>query len=251
MACICALLLPIFCKTWDVPAQPNSTAWANYENWSPCFQVDVVGTTGAGDATIAGFLAALLRDMSSSRSDGHRAGSWCLQCGSARRLERDPLVGRDPASHRLGLGEVVQQNFLNDEKFEPRSSLGARRRALNNLGVLRALRGKTCWQAGSRQTRFSYPRRPHPSSWLPPILPSVCRDCRRVTASELIIAQAMTDSVHLSCKSISATETLNSRCRREMSGLIRPRFSLSEVQSGKVKVNGEGGEHGFDLRFLI
>ena len=37
------------------------TAWANYESWSPCFQVNVVGTTGAGDATIAGFLAALLR----------------------------------------------------------------------------------------------------------------------------------------------------------------------------------------------
>ncbi|HET9911748.1 MAG TPA: carbohydrate kinase family protein [Anaerolineales bacterium] len=39
-------------------------AWANYENWSPCFKVDVVGTTGSGDATIAGFLAALLRDVS-------------------------------------------------------------------------------------------------------------------------------------------------------------------------------------------
>jgi sugar/nucleoside kinase (ribokinase family) len=39
------------------------TAWANYENWLPCFHVDVVGTTGAGDATIAGFLAALLRDL--------------------------------------------------------------------------------------------------------------------------------------------------------------------------------------------
>lgn len=40
------------------------TKWANYENWLPCFQVEVVGTTGSGDATIAGFLAALLRDMS-------------------------------------------------------------------------------------------------------------------------------------------------------------------------------------------
>jgi sugar/nucleoside kinase (ribokinase family) len=38
--------------------------WGNYENWLPCFQVDVVGTTGSGDATIAGFLAALLRGMS-------------------------------------------------------------------------------------------------------------------------------------------------------------------------------------------
>ena len=40
-----------------------ATAWADYENCQPCFQVDVVGTTGAGDATIAGFLAALLRDL--------------------------------------------------------------------------------------------------------------------------------------------------------------------------------------------
>jgi sugar/nucleoside kinase (ribokinase family) len=37
--------------------------WAGREIWAPCFQVDVVGTTGAGDATIAGFLAALLRGL--------------------------------------------------------------------------------------------------------------------------------------------------------------------------------------------
>ncbi len=36
--------------------------WVNRELWSPCFEVRVAGTTGAGDATIAGFLAALLRD---------------------------------------------------------------------------------------------------------------------------------------------------------------------------------------------
>jgi len=39
------------------------TAWADQEMWSPCFQVQVVGTTGSGDATIAGFLSALLRDL--------------------------------------------------------------------------------------------------------------------------------------------------------------------------------------------
>jgi len=42
----------------------NPVAWAEKELWGPCFEADVVGTTGAGDATIAGFLAALLRDMS-------------------------------------------------------------------------------------------------------------------------------------------------------------------------------------------
>jgi sugar/nucleoside kinase (ribokinase family) len=43
------------------PSDP--AAWAGRELWAPCFQVDVVGTTGAGDATIAGFLGGLLRDM--------------------------------------------------------------------------------------------------------------------------------------------------------------------------------------------
>ena len=38
-------------------------AWANFEAWSPCFQVDVMGTTGSGDVTVAGFLAALLRNL--------------------------------------------------------------------------------------------------------------------------------------------------------------------------------------------
>jgi len=38
-------------------------SWAERELWSPCFKADVVGTTGAGDAAIAGFIAALLRDQ--------------------------------------------------------------------------------------------------------------------------------------------------------------------------------------------
>lgn len=44
------------------PSDP--AAWANKELWTPCFKVDVVGTAGSGDSTIAGFLSALLRDMS-------------------------------------------------------------------------------------------------------------------------------------------------------------------------------------------
>ena len=41
----------------------NWAAWADLELWAPCFKVDVVGTAGSGDATIAGFLSALLRDL--------------------------------------------------------------------------------------------------------------------------------------------------------------------------------------------
>ena len=43
------------------PADPS--AWAGRQLWAPCFQVQVVGTTGAGDATIAGFLSAWLRGL--------------------------------------------------------------------------------------------------------------------------------------------------------------------------------------------
>jgi sugar/nucleoside kinase (ribokinase family) len=50
-------------------AQPaNLAGWAGQELWAPCFQVQEVGATGAGDATIAGFLAALLRGLGAAEA---------------------------------------------------------------------------------------------------------------------------------------------------------------------------------------
>lgn len=45
------------CQVADV------SAWSDRELWAPCFAVHVAGTTGSGDATIAGFLLGLLRGM--------------------------------------------------------------------------------------------------------------------------------------------------------------------------------------------
>jgi sugar/nucleoside kinase (ribokinase family) len=42
---------------------PEVPAWSDRELWAPCFATQVAGTTGSGDATIAGFLMGLLRDM--------------------------------------------------------------------------------------------------------------------------------------------------------------------------------------------
>jgi len=45
-------------------APDDLESWSDQELWAPCFRVNVAGTTGSGDATIAGFLSALLRDFS-------------------------------------------------------------------------------------------------------------------------------------------------------------------------------------------
>ena len=37
--------------------------WTDQQAWAPCFVTTVVGTTGSGDATIAGFLMALIKEM--------------------------------------------------------------------------------------------------------------------------------------------------------------------------------------------
>ncbi len=42
----------------------EASEWAGQEIWAPCFAVEVVGATGSGDATIAGFLSALLKGLS-------------------------------------------------------------------------------------------------------------------------------------------------------------------------------------------
>jgi sugar/nucleoside kinase (ribokinase family) len=44
-------------------APDDLISWEQRELLAPCFRVNVVGTTGSGDATIAGFLSALLRGM--------------------------------------------------------------------------------------------------------------------------------------------------------------------------------------------
>ncbi|UCC68978.1 MAG: carbohydrate kinase family protein, partial [Armatimonadota bacterium] len=48
-------------------APADAAAWADRELLAPCFEVRVVGATGSGDCTIAGFLAGLLHGLSPER----------------------------------------------------------------------------------------------------------------------------------------------------------------------------------------
>ncbi len=63
-------------------------AWANQEIWTPCFKVNVVGTTGSGDATIAGFLSALLHGFSL-----RRAATAAVAVGACNVEAADALSG--------------------------------------------------------------------------------------------------------------------------------------------------------------
>jgi sugar/nucleoside kinase (ribokinase family) len=82
------------------PSDP--AAWADKELWAPCFQVDVVGTAGSGDATIAGFLSALLRDMSPEA-----AVTAAVAVGACNVEAADTLSGIrawDETMHRVASG---------------------------------------------------------------------------------------------------------------------------------------------------
>ncbi|AIE86421.1 carbohydrate kinase family protein [Fimbriimonas ginsengisoli] len=55
--------------------------WRDRSVWAPCYCVEVVGTTGAGDATIGGFLKGLLSGMSpeDSLNAGVASGACCCE----------------------------------------------------------------------------------------------------------------------------------------------------------------------------
>jgi sugar/nucleoside kinase (ribokinase family) len=61
-------------------------AWANRQLWAPCFRPNVVASTvGTGDAAIAGFLAAMLRDSSPSLAlnVAVATGACCVEVAGA------------------------------------------------------------------------------------------------------------------------------------------------------------------------
>jgi sugar/nucleoside kinase (ribokinase family) len=64
-------------------------AWTDRELWQPCFHVEtVVGTTGAGDSAIAGFLCAAARSLSAGQALRYAAAA-----GSYNVTQADSLSG--------------------------------------------------------------------------------------------------------------------------------------------------------------
>jgi sugar/nucleoside kinase (ribokinase family) len=66
-------------------APAHVIAWADRTLWAPCFAVEVAGTTGAGDATCAGFLMALLRGfaLEDALDAASAVGACCVEAADA------------------------------------------------------------------------------------------------------------------------------------------------------------------------
>jgi sugar/nucleoside kinase (ribokinase family) len=62
-----------------------SGAWHGRELWAPCYQVQVAGTVGAGDTTVAGFLAGLLHGLSleEAMDTACAVGACCVEAPDA------------------------------------------------------------------------------------------------------------------------------------------------------------------------
>jgi len=60
-------------------------AWAGRELWAPSLKADVVNTVGAGDATCAGFIAALLRGLGPEEAlrTAAAVGAYCVEAPDA------------------------------------------------------------------------------------------------------------------------------------------------------------------------
>jgi sugar/nucleoside kinase (ribokinase family) len=64
-----------------LPEIISRTEWLNCQLLAPCFEVKVAGTTGSGDSTIAGFLAAMLNGLSpeASLKVAVAVGAFCVE----------------------------------------------------------------------------------------------------------------------------------------------------------------------------
>ena len=117
------------CGTSAIACRWTPDAWCDREVVSPCFRARrVAGTTGAGDCTIAGFLAALLRGEGPVQAATSATAVGACERRGARRDQRRPAVAR---ARRSGPRRVGPQ------PIRIRSTTAARARCLGTLTLSR------------------------------------------------------------------------------------------------------------------
>ena len=80
----------------------DAPAWRSRELLAPCFRVEVAGTPGAGDTTVAGFLAALLRGL--GPEDALRTAVAVGACSVERPDATSGVSSWDAVQRRIAAG---------------------------------------------------------------------------------------------------------------------------------------------------
>lgn len=97
-----------------------SDAWQGRELWAPAFKVDIAGTTGAGDAAVAGFLGSILRGESPETAlrMANAAGAVCLEGGSVQEGVGpwEELLGRAQAGWETLPLDLAAEGWRKDEE---------------------------------------------------------------------------------------------------------------------------------------
>jgi len=91
-------------------APADLDAWENREIWAPVFNVNVVGTTGSGDSTIAGFLSAVLRGFGAAQAIVAATAVGACNVEAADSL--GGLRSWDATMQRIGAGWQRQESKL-------------------------------------------------------------------------------------------------------------------------------------------
>lgn len=84
------------------PCTGRPEAWVNRELLAPCFQVELVGATGSGDCTVAGFLAGLLHGL--GPEDAMTAGAAVGACSVEAADATSGVPSWDQVQHRIRSG---------------------------------------------------------------------------------------------------------------------------------------------------
>ncbi len=105
---VCAGSTARLASLTDLPIRIDE--WADKRFWHPAFQVDVVGTTGAGNSAYAGFLSALIKGRSMKD-----AARWACAVGACNVEAADATSGIrswDETQQRLDAGWAARPQRL-------------------------------------------------------------------------------------------------------------------------------------------
>lgn len=100
----------------------NISEWANKEFIVPCFKTKVVGTTGAGDATIAGFIAGLAKGLSAEVAAKIAVGVGALSVSSFSCT--DKIMHVDKVMEKIRSGWETSRFILPHENWDEKNLYG-------------------------------------------------------------------------------------------------------------------------------